>query len=174
ERADPNDPRGAGTIFDLDPAAYRKVFSLNYDGTLFPTLIFAADMAAARRGIILNISSMSAFRPLTKVPAYSSAKAAVNNFTAWLAVHLAPLGIRVNALAPGFLVTEQNRDLLTDPETGTPTARGEKILRQTPFGRFARPKELTGPALFLLSDLSAFVTGIVMPVDGGFNAYAGV
>ncbi|MEI7982469.1 MAG: SDR family oxidoreductase, partial [Bacteroidota bacterium] len=132
------------------------------------------DMLEAQTGAVLNISSLNSFRPLTKIPAYSAAKASVNNFTEWLAVHFAPSGIRVNAISPGFILTNQNRFLLTDEQTGRLSPRGEKIIRGTPMGRFGEADELTGTAAFLLSDLSRFITGIVVTVDGGFNAYSGV
>jgi len=137
-------------------------------------MVFARDMVESKRGVVVNISSMNSFRPLTKIPAYSAAKASVNNFTAWLAVHLAPQNIRVNAIAPGFFCTDQNRFLLFDRETGELTARGHKILSGTPMKRFGTADELQGTLLFLISDLSRFVTGIVVPVDGGFSAYSGV
>jgi NAD(P)-dependent dehydrogenase (short-subunit alcohol dehydrogenase family) len=136
-------------------------------------MVLAEDMAG-RGGSILNISSMNAFRPLTKIPAYSAAKAGINNLTEWLAVHFAKMGIRVNAIAPGFFLTDQNRFLLTDKETGELTARGHKIIDGTPMGRFGEPDELIGTLLYLLSDVSKFVTGVIIPVDGGFNAYSGV
>jgi NAD(P)-dependent dehydrogenase (short-subunit alcohol dehydrogenase family) len=161
-------------FFGLDLAAFRSTVDLNLMGTVLPSLVFGRAMVQRGRGVIVNISSMSAFHPLTKVVAYSASKAAVNNFTEWLAVHLAGTGVRVNAIAPGFFLTEQNRFLLTDPASGGLTARGEKILVGTPQRRFGAPEDLTGLLLYLLSDGAAFVTGTVIPVDGGFNAYSGV
>jgi len=163
----------SGTMLGLDIEGFRKVFDLNFLGTVLPTMVYAADLMK-NGGSIINISSMNAFRPLTKIPAYSAAKAGINNLTEWMAVHFAKVNIRVNAIAPGFFVTDQNRFLLFDKETGKLTARGEKILSNTPFGRFGEPDELTGTLLYLISDLSKFVTGVVIPIDGGFNAYSGV
>jgi NAD(P)-dependent dehydrogenase (short-subunit alcohol dehydrogenase family) len=162
------------TFFGLDMAGFDKVFALNFTGTFLPTTVFAREMVERGRGVILNISSMNSFRPLTKIPAYSAAKASVNNFTQWLAVHLAKTGVRVNAIAPGFFLTSQNRFLLTDEKTGMATARGKKIMDNTPTGKYGQPEDLQGAVLFLLSGLSSFITGIVLPVDGGFSAYGGV
>jgi len=162
------------TFYGLDIDAFRKVFDLNFLGTVLPTMVFTRDMIEKGGGAVLNISSLNSFRPLTKIPAYSAAKASINNFTEWLAVHLAKVNIRVNAIAPGFFLTSQNRFLLLDETTGDLTARGTKILTSTPMGKFGSPEDLQGAALFLLSDLARFVTGVVVPIDGGFNAYAGV
>ena len=164
---------GVKTFFDLDPAGVRFVFDLNVIAALLTTQVFAKDMIG-RGGNILNVSSMNAFRPLTRIPAYSGAKAAVSNFTQWLAVHFAPVGIRVNAIAPGFFLTEQNRTLLTNPD-GSLTARADKIITHTPMNRFGVPADLDGVLLWLADDrFSAFVDGVVVPVDGGFAAYSGV
>ncbi len=168
---------GALSFFDLPTDAVQWVFNLNFLGTLLPSQVFGQLMAEQGEGVILNLSSMNAFRPLTRIPAYSAAKAAVSNFTQWLAVHMAqqysPV-IRVNAIAPGFFLTDQNRFLLTDAETGDVTPRGKTILAHTPMDRFGTPEELIGTTLWLLSPASGFVTGIVVPVDGGFNAFGGV
>jgi NAD(P)-dependent dehydrogenase (short-subunit alcohol dehydrogenase family) len=162
------------TFYGLDIEGFRKVFDLNFLGTILPTMVFTTDMVERKSGAVLNISSLNSFRPLTKIPAYSAAKASINNFTEWLAVHLAKVNIRVNAIAPGFFLTNQNRFLLIDEKTGDLTPRGNKILTGTPMGKFGEPEDLNGAALYLLSDISKFVTGIVIAVDGGFNAYSGV
>lgn len=164
-------------FFDLPEDALRGILDLNWLGVVLVTQVVARQMAARKSGAILNISSMSGGRPLTRVIGYSAAKAALENTTRWLAVHLAveySPRIRVNALAPGFFLTEQNRGLLTDPATGVRTPRGEAVIAHTPMGRFGDPRDLVGPALWLLSDDAAFVTGAVIPVDGGFSAYSGV
>jgi NAD(P)-dependent dehydrogenase (short-subunit alcohol dehydrogenase family) len=169
--------RADQSFFDLSQDALRWVFDLNLMGTIIPSQIVGRHLAERKEGVILNISSMNAFRPLTRIPAYSAAKAGVSNFTQWLAVHMAQEyspNIRVNAIAPGFFLTEQNRFLLTDAETGALSARGQKIIDHTPIGRFGKPEDLTGTVLWLMSPASAFVTGIVVPVDGGFSAYSGV
>jgi len=165
------------SFFDLPDSALRFVSELNLLGTILPSQVFGKYMVGQKEGIILNISSMNAFRPLTRIPAYSAAKAAVSNFTQWLAVHMAQEyspDIRVNAIAPGFFLTEQNRFLLTQKETGEQTARGRKILDHTPMGRYGTPEDLLGAVLWLLSPMSKFVTGVVIPIDGGFSAYSGV
>lgn len=165
---------GQKTFFDLEPEGVDFVFRLNFQGTLLTTQVFAKDMAERGSGCVLNISSMNAFVPLTKIPAYSGAKASVSNFTQWLAVHFAGTGIRCNAIAPGFLVSNQNRALLFNPD-GSPTARSEKILAGTPMGRFVDSSELLGGVFFLCDDKAASaVTGVVLPIDCGFAAYSGV
>ncbi len=165
---------GITSFFNLDPKGVEFVFNLNFLGTLLPTQVFALDLIDAKDPVILNVSSMNAYTPLTKIPAYSGAKAAISNFTQWLAVHFSKVGIRVNAIAPGFLLTNQNKALLVN-EDGTYTERSNKILSQTPMGRFGEKEELIGALLFLLSnDAASFVNGVVIPVDGGFSAYSGV
>lgn len=165
---------GKKSFFDLDSDGVDFVFKLNFQGTLLPTQVFARDMADRKSGSILNISSMNSYTPLTKIPAYSAAKAAISNFTQWLATHFAMSGVRVNAIAPGFLVSAQNRALLFD-ENGNPTKRSEKILRGTPMGRFVDAEELIGATLFLSSEeYASAITGVVLPIDCGFAAYSGV
>ncbi len=161
-------------IFGVELEGFQKVFDLNFSGTLLPTLVFTRDMVSRQRGVVLNVSSMTSYKPLTKVPAYSAAKASVNSFTEWLSVHFAKVGVRVNAIAPGFFLTNQNRFLLTDEKTGDLTPRGEKIIANTPMGIFGQPEDLNGTVLYLLSDLSRFITGICIPIDGGYSAFGGV
>jgi NAD(P)-dependent dehydrogenase (short-subunit alcohol dehydrogenase family) len=165
------------SFFELPPKAVQSVFELNFMGTLLPSQVFGRVLAEQGEGVILNISSMNAFRPLTKIPAYSAAKAAVTNFTQWLAVHMSQEysdKIRVNAIAPGFFMTQQNRFLLTDEATGRLTLRGKSIIDHTPMGRFGKPEDLISTVLWLLSPAAAFVHGVVVPVDGGFSAFSGV
>jgi NAD(P)-dependent dehydrogenase (short-subunit alcohol dehydrogenase family) len=176
-----NNPRATTgpdlSFFDLPPDGLQFVFDLNIIGTILPSQVFGKYMAEQKEGVILNVSSMNAFRPLTRIPAYSAAKAGVSNFTQWLAVYMAQEyspNIRVNAIAPGFFLSEQNRFLLTDEKTGELTERGKTIIEHTPMGRFGYPEDLLGTVLWLLSPASAFVTGVVVPIDGGFSAFSGV
>lgn len=162
------------TFYGLTLEGFDKVFALNFKGTVLPTMVFTQDMLRKQKGVVLNISSMNSYKPLTKIPAYSAAKASINNFTEWLSVHLAKVGIRVNAIAPGFFITHQNRFLVMDEKTGNYSPRGQKIVNNTPMGKFGEPEDLQGATLFLLSDISAFITGIVIPVDGGYSAFGGV
>lgn len=161
------------SFFGLELDGFRSVFDLNFLGTVLPTMVFAEDMIE-RGGVIINVSSMNSFRPLTKIPAYSAAKASINNLTQWLAVHFAKVNIRVNAIAPGFFLTNQNRFLLIDEKTGALKPRGESIIAGTPMGKFGEPEDLLGTIFYFASEASKFVTGVVIPVDGGFNAYSGV
>lgn len=162
------------TFFNIDESGFDFVFDLNLKGVLLPSQVFMSDMLGRSGCSVLNISSMNAYRPLTKIPAYSAAKAAVSNFTEWLAVHFAKENIRVNAIAPGFFVTNQNHDLLFNPD-GSPTKRSEKILNATPMGRFGKEEELLGAVKWLIDEQnSGFVTGVTIPIDGGFSAYSGV
>lgn len=162
------------SFYGLGLDGFEDVFDLNFMGTVLPTMIFSRDMVKNGKGVVLNISSMNSMRPLTKIPAYSAAKGSINNFTQWFAVHVAPMGVRCNAIAPGFFLTNQNRFLLTDENTGELKPRGKKIIANTPTHRFGEPEDLVGTMLYLLSDISSFVTGIVIPVDGGYSAFGGV
>lgn len=168
------DTQLAESFYGLDVDAFMGVYDLNFKSALLATMVFTTDMVEAGKGNVLNISSMNSIRPLTKIPAYSSAKGAINNFTQWYAVHVAQLGIRCNAIAPGFFLTNQNRFLLTNEDTGELKPRGKKIIASTPTHKFGEPDDLVGTMLYLLSDISSFVTGIVIPVDGGYSAFGGV
>lgn len=176
-RSDATSMPGERIFFDLPEEALRWVFDLNLMGTILPSQVFGQMMAEQRAGVILNVSSMASFQPMTRVVAYASAKAAINNFTQWLAIYMAQehnVNIRVNAIAPGFFLGEQNRFLLIDEETGDLTTRGQQIIDHTPMNRFGNPDDLVGTMCWLVSDASRFITGIVVPVDGGFMAYSGV
>ena len=164
----------AQSFYGLDLEGFQFVYDLNFKGTLLATMVFTTDMIEAKKGVVLNVSSMNAIRPLTKIPAYSAAKGSINNFTQWYAVHVAQLGIRCNAIAPGFFLTDQNRFLLTDEQTGELKPRGKKIIANTPTHKFGEPEDLVGTMLYLLSDISSFVTGVIIPVDGGYSAFGGV
>ena len=164
----------AQSFYGLDLEGFQFVYDLNFKGTLLATMVFTTDMIEAKKGVVLNVSSMNATRPLTKIPAYSAAKGSINNFTQWYAVHVAQLGIRCNAIAPGFFLTDQNRFLLTDEQTGELKPRGRKIIANTPTHKFGEPEDLVGTMLYLLSDISSFVTGVIIPVDGGYSAFGGV
>lgn len=172
--SDSGDQDWEKSFFGLGMEGFDWVFNLNFKGTLLTTMVLGRDLVEDGGGAIINVSSMTSYKPLTKVPAYSAAKASVNNFTEWLSVHLAKTGVRVNAIAPGFFLTRQNRFLLVDEKSGNLTPRGEKIIANTPMGRFGEVDELQGTILYLLSDLSKFITGAVIPVDGGYNAFGGV
>ena len=163
------------SFYGLDLEGFKNVFDLNFQGTVLATMVFTRDMVKdGKGGNVLNISSMNSIRPLTKIPAYSAAKGAINNFTQWYSVHVAQLGIRCNAIAPGFFLTDQNRFLLTDEATGELKPRGKKIIANTPTHKFGEPEDLIGTMLYLLSDISSFVTGVTIPVDGGYAAFGGV
>ncbi|MDA3881428.1 MAG: SDR family oxidoreductase [Prolixibacteraceae bacterium] len=173
EQIIPGQDEDLSDFFGLEMDGFDHVFNLNFKGTVMPSMVFGKDLVDNGKGGILNVSSMNAFRPLTKIPAYSAAKSSVNNFTQWLSVHFAKTGVRVNAIAPGFFLTTQNKFLLID-EDGNATERGQKIINGTPMGRYGEIEELVGTSIYLLSDMSKFVTGIVIPIDGGFSAYSGV